>query len=147
MLDSGDHLIDDTLNTSGYTSVVAYCTLNISGYFSSRPMPREPLDLLQGTLDVLVLKTLTWGARHGYGIARWIRDTTGNELLIEDGALYTSLHRMENRGWLSAQWGLTDDNRRVKLYALTTAGRQELRSRTAQWTRYARAVASVLQAT
>ena len=110
-------------------------------------MPREPLDLLQGTLDVLVLKTLTWGARHGYGIARWIRDTTGNELLIEDGALYTSLHRMENRGWLSAEWGLTDDNRRVKLYSLTTAGRQELRSRTAQWARYARAVASVLQAT
>jgi DNA-binding PadR family transcriptional regulator len=76
-------------------------------------MPREPLDLLQGTLDVLVLKTLTWGARHGYAIARWIRETTGNELLIEDGALYTSLHRMENRGWLSATWGLTEDNRRV----------------------------------
>ena len=110
-------------------------------------MPREPLDLLQGTLDVLVLKTLTWGARHGYGIARWIRDTTGNELLIEDGALYTSLHRMEDRGWLSAEWGLTEDNRRVKLYQLTTSGRQELRARTAQWTRYARAGASVLQAT
>ena len=101
-------------------------------------MPREPLDLLQGTLDVLVLKTLTWGPRHGYGIARWIRDTTGNELLIEDGALYTSLHRMEDRGWLSAEWGLTEDNRRVKLYQLTTSGRQELRTRT---------VASVLQAT
>lgn len=110
-------------------------------------MPREPLDLLQGTLDVLVLKTLTWGARHGYAIARWIRETTGNELLIEDGALYTSLHRMENRGWLSSTWGLTDDNRRVKLYTLTPEGRQELRARTSQWTRYARAVASVLQAT
>lgn len=110
-------------------------------------MPREPLDLLQGTLDVLVLKTLTWGARHGYAIARWIRDTTGNELLVEDGALYTSLHRMEHRGWVSAEWGLTEDNRRVKLYELTASGRQELRARTANWTRYARAVAAVLQAT
>ena len=103
------------------------------------------LELLQGTLDVLILKTLTWGARHGYGIARWIRDTTRDELHIEDGALYTALHRMENRGWLSSEWGATEQNRRVKLYSLTAAGRKELGNRTDQWTRYAEAVFRVLR--
>ena len=108
-------------------------------------MARNDLDLLQGTLDVLILKTLTWGARHGYAVARWIRDTTRDELQIEDGALYTALHRMEQRGWLSAEWGVNEQNRKIKLYALTAAGRRELRSRTDQWTRYAEAVFRVLR--
>ena len=103
------------------------------------------LELLQGTLDVLILKTLTWGERHGYAIARWIRETTREELQVDDGALYTALHRMEHRGWLESRWGVNDDNRRVKLYALTTAGRRELRNRTDQWTRYANAVFRVLR--
>jgi transcriptional regulator len=109
-------------------------------------MPSNELELLQGTLDVLILKTLNWGPRHGYGVARWIRDTTKSALTIEDGALYTALHRMEHRGWLSSQWGANEENRRVKLYALTSAGHNELRRQMEHWDRYTAAVALVLQA-
>ena len=107
-------------------------------------MPTD-LDLLQGTLDVLVLKTLSWGPRHGYAIARWIRDTTAEELQIEEGALYPALHRMERKGWIESEWGLSDTNRRAKFYQLTTAGRQQLRAQTSTWTRYVSAVGKVLQ--
>ena len=107
-------------------------------------MPRDSLELLQGTLDVLILKTLTWGPRHGYAVAHWLRDTTGEEFQVEDGALYTALHRMEHRGWLSAAWGINEENRRVKLYTLTANGRKELRSRAALWSRYVAAVDRVL---
>lgn len=110
-------------------------------------MPPNELELLQGTLDVLILKTLTWGPRHGYAVARWIRNTTNSALTIEDGALYTALHRMEHRGWLTSQWGANDENRRVKLYALTSAGRAELRRQMDTWNRYTAAVALVLHAT
>jgi len=105
------------------------------------------LDLLQGTLDVLILKALTWGPRHGYAVAHWLRQTTGDELDVEDGALYTALHRMEHRGLLAAEWGMNEDNRRVKLYSLTADGRKEFRARTARWTRYVNAVQRVLGAT
>jgi PadR family transcriptional regulator, regulatory protein PadR len=108
-------------------------------------MARDDLQLLQGTLDVLVLKTLSWGPRHGYEIARWIRDTTDAELQVEDRALYVSLHRMEERGWLESEWGMTENNRRAKYYQLTPAGRQQLVARTSTWTRYAAAVTKVLQ--
>jgi transcriptional regulator len=108
-------------------------------------MPPTELDLLQGTLDVLVLKTLTWGPRHGYAIARWVRETTDEALSIEDGALYTSLHRLEKRGWLDSEWGLNDQNRRVKHYVLTAAGRRALTAQTDQWQRYVVAVSKVLQ--
>ena len=108
-------------------------------------MPPTELELLQGTLDVLVLKTLTWGPRHGYAIARWVRETTDEALSIEDGALYTSLHRMEKRGWLDSEWGLNDRNRRVKHYMLTAAGRRALTAQTDQWQRYVVAVSKVLQ--
>lgn len=108
-------------------------------------MPPASLDLLQGTLDVLVLKTLAWGPRHGYAVARWIRETTDATLSIEDGALYTSLHRMERRGWIASEWGLTDAGRRAKFYELTAAGRRSLQGQTAQWFRYAQAVSRVLQ--
>jgi len=103
------------------------------------------LDLLQGTLDLLILKTLTWGPRHGYAVAEWIRDTTDEKLQIEEGALYTALHRMEKRGWLEAEWGLSDNNRKAKYYQLTQVGRKQLRAKTVVWTEYAGAVFKILQ--
>ncbi len=108
-------------------------------------MADEPLDLLQGTLDVLILKTLTWGPMHGYGVAHWIRQRTADELRIEDGALYTALHRLEQRKWVQSEWGVTEQNRRAKFYNLTKHGRAALAQRTSQWTRYANAVARVLR--
>jgi|SRR5215212_3740889 len=106
----------------------------------------DDLELLQGTLDVLVLKTLSWGPRHGYAVARWIRDTSGDELRVEDRALYVSLHRLESRGWVESEWGLSDNNRRAKYYQLTAPGRKELRQQAMRWTRYASAVHRVLHA-
>lgn len=108
-------------------------------------MADAPLDLLQGTLDVLILKTLTWGPMHGYGVAHWIRQRTADELRIEDGALYTALHRLEQRKWVQSEWGVTEQNRRAKFYNLTKQGRAALTERTSQWTRYANAVARVLR--
>jgi PadR family transcriptional regulator, regulatory protein PadR len=108
-------------------------------------MARDELQLLQGTLDVLVMKTLSGGPRHGYDIARWIRETTDAELQVEDRALYVSLHRMEERGWLEAEWGLTDNNRNAKYYQLTREGRKQLAAKTATWTRYSAAVSKILQ--
>jgi PadR family transcriptional regulator PadR len=102
------------------------------------------LDILLGTLDVLVLKTLSWGPRHGYGVARWIRESSGNTFRILDGALYTSLHRMEERGWIEAEWGHTEEGKRAKFYRLTTAGRRQLRQEMRDWERYAAGVAGVL---
>lgn len=107
-------------------------------------MPPE-LDLLQGTLDLLILKTLAWGPMHGYAVARWIGDASDDDLQIEEGALYTALHRMEKRGWLDSEWGVSENNRKAKYYQLTAAGRRQLRSQTDAFTRYARAVFKVLQ--
>jgi PadR family transcriptional regulator PadR len=109
-------------------------------------MPSADLELLQGTLDILVLKALLFGPRHGYAVARWIRDTTRDSLQVEEGALYTSLHRMENRGWVEADWGLSENNRKAKFYQLTTLGRRELRGRSQLWSSYAEAVSRVLAA-
>ena len=108
-------------------------------------MKDDTLNLLQGTLDVLVLKAITFGPLHGYGVAQWIRETTDGTLEIEDGALYTALHRMEKRGWLEAEWGRSETNRRAKFYRLTGAGQRALDAHTRSWTRYAEAVFSVLQ--
>ena len=101
--------------------------------------------LLQGTLDVLILKALRSGPLHGYALSAWIRETTDGVLEIEDGALYTALHRMEKRKWLNAEWGLSDTNRRVKSYSLTAAGREQLAARSNTWNEYAEAVAKVLR--
>lgn len=109
-------------------------------------MSRTGLDLLQGTLDIMVLKSLSWGPRHGYAVASWIRETSRDGLNIEEGALYTSLHRMEQRGWLEASWGLTENNRRAKFYQLTDAGRTELREARGRWSKYAQAVFQILEA-
>jgi transcriptional regulator len=110
-------------------------------------MSDASLDLFKGTLDVLVLKALIWGPRHGYAVARWIEDTTRGALQIEEGALYHALHRLEKRGWVTSDWGLSDANRRAKYYALNAAGRKQLAAQTATWTRYADAVFAVLGAT
>jgi transcriptional regulator len=103
-------------------------------------------ELLHGTLDTLVLKTLAAGPRHGYAIARWIQQTTDDVLAIGEGALYPALYRLEKKGWVSAEWGLSENRREVKLYRLTTAGRARLRVELAQWDEFARAVAKVLHA-
>jgi PadR family transcriptional regulator PadR len=104
------------------------------------------MDLLQGTLDVLVLKTLSWGPLHGYAVARWIAQRTGDALKIEEGALYPALHRMEQRGWIEAEWGVSENNRRAKFYRLTAEGRRQLHAEAESWQRYADAVGKVLQA-
>jgi transcriptional regulator len=108
-------------------------------------VPREPLDLLQGTLDVLILKTLSWGAMHGYAVSRWIRQRTDDVLAVEDAALYQALHRLERRGWIEAEWGLSENNRRAKYYRLTAEGRRQLRAEATTWRRYAEAVFKVLE--
>jgi len=108
-------------------------------------MPQRPpdLQLLQGTLDLLVLRALKGGPRHGYDVAQWIQASSGDALRVEDRALYVALHRMEERGWVEAEWGLSDNNRRAKYYELTAKGR---RHSTSTWTRYAKAVFKVLEA-
>jgi PadR family transcriptional regulator PadR len=110
-------------------------------------MAREAEELLRGTLDALVLKTLTWGPRHGYGIARWIRETSGEALAVEDRALYLALHRLEDRGLVESDWGLSDNNRRARYYQLTARGRAELRSESKRLARYAEGLFRVLNAT
>ena len=107
-------------------------------------MSPKQLNLLQGTLDVLVLKAVAGESRHGYGVAEWIRRTTDGTLDIEDGALYTSLHRMEKRGWLTSEWGVSETNRRAKYYALTPEGVRALERAEHDWSRYAEAVFKVL---
>src|SRR5947208_16935281 len=108
-------------------------------------MGQGPLDLLQGTLDVLILKTLSWGAMHGYGVSRFIRQRTDDVLAVEDAALYQALHRLEKKGWVESEWGLSENNRRAKYYRLTTEGRRQLRAETALWRRYAEAVFKVIE--
>ncbi|MGH7639037.1 MAG: PadR family transcriptional regulator [Gemmatimonadaceae bacterium] len=104
------------------------------------------LELLQGTLDTIILKTLSWGPRHGYAIAQWIHETTDGTLLVEDRALYVALHRLEDRGYVEAEWGLSDNNRRAKYYRLTTAGRKALREKAAEWSTYTAAVGKIMKA-
>lgn len=111
----------------------------------SERVSNESMDLLKGTLDVLVLKALTWGPRHGYAVARWIEDATAGQLQVEDGALYHALHRLEKQGWLDSEWGVSETNRRARYYTLTAAGRRQLAAKTATWTRYAEAVFAALR--
>jgi transcriptional regulator len=108
-------------------------------------MAREPVDLLHGALDVLVLKTLSWGPMHGYGVSRMIEERTRGVLEIEDAALYKALHRLERAGAIAAEWGLSENNRRAKYYRLTARGRQLLRAETETWRRFSAAVVSVLE--
>jgi PadR family transcriptional regulator len=107
-------------------------------------MPRNPADFLPGTLESLILKTLTRGPLHGYAVARWIEDTTDQALAVEEGSLYPALYRMEKRGWIDAEWGTSELGRRAKFYRLTRKGRQQLASDTEAWEAFARAVNKVL---
>ena len=103
-------------------------------------------EILRGTLDLLVLKALSWGTLHGYGIAQWIERATSDVLAVGEGTLYPALHRLEERGWVDAEWGVSENNRRAKFYSLTAAGRSQLRAETANWKRYAEAVFAALAA-
>jgi len=110
-------------------------------------MSAKELDLLQGTLDVLVLRALSWQPMHGYAVARFIRQGSDQAFKVLDGALYTALHRMEERGWVDAEWGASDKKKRAKFYRLTAAGRRALRSETQSWNDYVAAVGRVMTAT
>src|SRR5262245_25979042 len=101
-------------------------------------------ELLHGTLEVMILKALSWGRMHGYGIGRWIADRGGDALHIEDRSLYPALYRLEAKGWIDAEWGLSEKNRKAKYYALTTKGRAALKTNASTWTDFAKAVANVL---
>ena len=104
----------------------------------------DPSGMLHGTLDALVLKTLSLGPRHGYGIAKWIEETTNEAVTVEEGSLYPSLYRMERRGWIAAEWGTSELGRRAKFYRITATGRRQLASETREWARFATAVSRIL---
>jgi PadR family transcriptional regulator PadR len=105
---------------------------------------RERLELLQGTLDLLILRTLIFGSQHGQGIARVIQETSEKELLVEHGALYPALQRLEERGWISAKWGVSSNNRKARFYSLTAVGRKQLVRETHKWKRLTGAIARIL---
>lgn len=107
-------------------------------------MNQSTLTLLQGTVALLILRALQKGPAHGYAITRWIHDRTGGELAMEDAALYQALHRLEAKGLVEAEWGLSENNRRAKYYALTAAGRKQLRAEVSSWRRYADAMLKVI---
>jgi PadR family transcriptional regulator, regulatory protein PadR len=108
-------------------------------------VPRDASDLLHGTLDVLILKTLSWGTMHGYAIAEWIEQRGRGDLVIVDAALYKALHRLEDAGAISSEWGLSENNRRARFYSLTAYGRSQLRVESTTWKRYAVAVGRILE--
>jgi transcriptional regulator len=103
--------------------------------------------LLQGTLELLILKTLSWGPAHGYGIASWIEQVTADALRVEEGSLYPALHRMERKGWVEPEWGVSENNRRAKFYRLTDSGREQLRDRTRGFERLVEVVGGALTTT
>ncbi len=102
--------------------------------------------LVRGTLDLLILKALSWGPRHGYAVAEWIQSITDGDLLVEEGPLYTALHRLERQGWLVGTWGLSDNNRRAKYYRLSRSGRTSLHGEVSRWERYTLAIGKALAA-
>jgi transcriptional regulator len=107
--------------------------------------PKTTIDLMQGTLSALVLKALSCGPLHGYAVARWIEQVSGEGLLVEEGSLYPTLHRLEERGWIRSEWQRSATNRRVKTYSLTAEGERQLRAELAQWGRFSSAVSRVLR--
>lgn len=109
-------------------------------------MADDSLHLIRGTLDLLVLRCLTHGTRHGYAVSRWIDEATGGTLLVEEGSLYPALHRVERKGWVEAEWGRTDTGRRARFYSLTPAGEEHLQAATRQWREYSRAIERALSA-
>jgi PadR family transcriptional regulator, regulatory protein PadR len=105
---------------------------------------QEQLELLQGTLDLLILRTLVWGPEHGQGIANAIEKTSAEQLLVEHGALYPALQRLEQRGWITGKWGISSNNRKARFYSLTAAGRRQLVKETNKWRRLAAAIGRIL---
>ena len=105
----------------------------------------QPVELLQGTLDVLVLRTVAWEPMHGYAISRWIRERTRGVIEIEDAPLYKALHRLERDGYVAAEWGLSENNRKARYYRLTPAGKRQLRAQESAWRTYAEAMFRVLE--
>jgi transcriptional regulator len=103
-------------------------------------------DRLHGTLDILILKTLSWAPRHGYAIARWIEETSAEEISVEEGSLYPSLYRMERKGWIEAEWGMSELGRKAKFYSLTREGKKQLHAESQEWQRFTRAVSRILVA-
>src|SRR4051812_48996038 len=103
-------------------------------------------DLFTGTLDILILKCVSWGPRHGYAIGRWIRETTSDDVIVQEGALYPALHRLERRGLLAEEWGTSETGRDAKYYSLTSAGRAHLRAESKRWTTFSRAISHALTA-
>ncbi len=108
-------------------------------------MADTSVEFLKGTLDLMILKTVSWTPTHGYGIARWIEHCTHDVLQVEEGSLYPALHKLEERGFIAAEWGITDLNRRAKFYRITAAGKKQLRASHDVWTRFAGAVSRVLE--
>ena len=106
----------------------------------------ESVDVLQGTLDMLVLKSLTWGPMHGYSVLAWLKQRSGEELHVEDAALYPALHRLEARRLIESEWGVSENNRRAKFYRLTTAGRRALREQQSRWSRYVSVIDRIMAA-
>jgi len=104
------------------------------------------IDLLQGTLDMLILQALTWGSMHGYGITAWLEQATDEALQVEEGSLYPALHRMAKRGWVKAEWGVSENNRRAKYYTLTAAGRRQLQAEASAWQVFTDVVGKVMTA-
>lgn len=109
-------------------------------------MADDNLELLRGTFDLLILRTLSWGPMHGLGVLRWIERVTEDRLQVEEGALYPALHRLEQRGWIDAEWGWSESNRKAKYYRLTPRGRRQLTVEISKWTRYTEAVGMLLAA-
>ena len=109
-------------------------------------MTEHPTQVLKGTLDLLILTALSLGAKHGYGLARWMRSTTDDAIQVEDGALYPALYRLLERRWIQAEWGVTKNNRRAKYYSLTSRGERQLARETTRWGRFSLAVGKVLEA-
>jgi PadR family transcriptional regulator PadR len=109
-------------------------------------MPTPPTDILRGTLDLIILKSLSFGPAHGYAVARWIQLATGDVLQVGEGTLYPALYRLAEKGWVEASWGASENNRKAKFYALTARGRKQLASERASWERYAKAVFAALAA-
>jgi transcriptional regulator len=109
-------------------------------------MARTSVDLLQGTLDLIVLKALSWRPMHGFGLARWIQLTTNDVLQVEEGSLYPALYRLENRGWIKASWALTENGRRAKYYKLTATGRRQLLVETESWDQLSGAIGKIMSA-
>lgn len=128
-------------------------TLPLTFYGGARTFPENvygggamKVDLLQGTLDMLVLKALSWGSMHGYEVTRWLEERSGDALRVEEGSLYPALHRLARRGLVKAEWGVSENNRRAKYYTLTAQGRRQLSAEATSWEQFAAVVGKVLAA-